>query len=653
MWRSRLTKDTCNDLSYEAPRQRFPDVDASSLSFPLTTDVGALAQGQRSFEYEDYTIDNLHALLISRTSTCRNIIERYLDRIVSHDMNVERGPALNAVVMIAEDACQQADALDEEFERTGNLRPLHGIPVLVKDTIDVFKLPTAMGTLALKDSYPPDDAFIIARLRDAGAVIIGKATMDELSRGSSGKSSRSGFTRNSYDSTKNSGGSSAGSAVGVSANFSVLAIGADSQCSIRSPASYNGIVGLRPTPGLVSRDGTSDGYQIENVYGPMARTVTDLARLLDVIAVPDPADPLTLEPLLRRPTSYTSFLDSNGLKGMRIGILRHFGTIHAWGDPKSALITDLTRTAQGAILEDIAKLGGEIVDQISFPDFEFLRAQDASNQAVDNYLSSFSAPYKSYFDVISSGRVLPQNEMNENSRLMHFISWIHQSSSLSVNDKRLAIDIATKSFVLSVFNISPSDEERIWQIVAKDPYLNSIHIGSEIATKHKEKMRSALEQIMTSNRLNAIAYPESPFGPAYAWSEAKNETVAAQNARLSTVTEMPAIVVPGGWGSVAEPFATPQETPRPFGIEFMARKYDEATLIRIAYAFEQGTNHRKPPRYSFTTSTHNGSVNIPGFNALKLEAAEIFFSICSSIDEQDNDTQLNYFTNIVKQIFPR
>jgi Asp-tRNA(Asn)/Glu-tRNA(Gln) amidotransferase A subunit family amidase len=278
-----------------------------------------MAQSGASFNLTEATIDDIHAAYKSGRLTCRQLVQMYLDRIEAFD---KKGPNINAIITVNPEALAEADRLDSAYKASGQVGPLHGIPVIFKDQGDVKGMPTTLGSLLFKDYYPDRDCFVAEKLRTAGAVILAKATLGELGGGDT-HGSLFGSTRNPYDTERTVGGSSGGSAAAVSANYSTVAVGQEGLASIRRPSTWNCIAGMRPTAGLVSRGGVYGCWpEINGSLGPMARTVTDLAALLDAMAGYDPEDPVTARGVGHIPDSFKNFLDSKGLKGARIGVLR-------------------------------------------------------------------------------------------------------------------------------------------------------------------------------------------------------------------------------------------------------------------------------------------------------------------------------------------
>src|SRR4051812_19610568 len=258
-----------------------------------------------AFQVVETSIDDIHAAYKSGRLTARQLTQSYLDRINAYN---KQGPNINAIITLNPDALADADKLDAAYRRSGFAGPLHGIPVLVKDEIDTAGLPTTLGSVAFKDYRPTKDAFVVEQLRKAGAIILGKTTLGEFALGDT-YGSMFGITRNPYDPERTVGGSSGGSAASVNANFSTIALAEETGSSVRRPAGWNGLVGLRPTPGLVSRSGMWDGYPTEAAQmSPIARNVSDLAHLLDVMVGYDPEDPMTAAGVGQHRGSYMRFL---------------------------------------------------------------------------------------------------------------------------------------------------------------------------------------------------------------------------------------------------------------------------------------------------------------------------------------------------------
>ena len=270
-----------------------------------------MAQSTAPFKILEATIDDIHSAYKSGHLTCRQLIQMYLDRIEAFD---KKGPAINAIITINSNALEAADRLDTGYKASGPVGPLHGIPVFLKDQVDAKGMPTTLGSVLFKNYYPDKDAFVVNKLKEAGAIILGKTTLGELGGGDT-HGSLFGSTRNPYALDRTVGGSSGGSAASVSANFTTVAVGQEGLASIRRPSTWNSIVGMRTTAGLVSRGGVYSGWpEKAGSLGPMARTVRDLAILLDVMVGYDSEDPLTATGVGHIPDSFTGFLDKPPLK---------------------------------------------------------------------------------------------------------------------------------------------------------------------------------------------------------------------------------------------------------------------------------------------------------------------------------------------------
>lgn len=330
-------------------------LEAAALATPATAQI----------EVTGASIAELQEAMAAGRATSAEITRAYLDRIAAYDRPGPggRGPALNAMIWMNPNAVAEAEALDRERAERGARGPLHGIPVILKDNYDTHDLPTSAGSLALASNIAPDDAFQVARLRDAGVVIVGKSNMHELASGITTIGSLGGQTRNPYDPARNPGGSSGGTGAAVAASFAAIGWGSDTCGSIRIPAAQNDLVGLRPTKGLSSIDGIIPLSHTQDVGGPLARTVRDLAIALDATVGPDPADPATAILEGRPPASFVDALDPNALDGARIGILEAY-----FGDaPEEGEAGRLVREAIGRM----AELGADTVT-VEIPDLDEL-----------------------------------------------------------------------------------------------------------------------------------------------------------------------------------------------------------------------------------------------------------------------------------------
>jgi amidase len=503
--------------------------------------AAAPAPAAPAFELDETTLADLQAGMKSGKFTARSLTEKYLARIEQID---QHGPALNSVIEVNPDALAIADALDQERRAKGARGPLHGIPVLIKDNIATAdRMQTTAGSLALVGSKPPRDAFVAQKLRQAGAVLLGKTNLSEWanirsSHSSSGWSGRGGLTRNPYCLDRNPCGSSSGSGAAVAANLCALAIGTETDGSIVCPASANGIVGIKPTLGLVSRSGIIPISHSQDTAGPMARTVTDAAIFLGALAGADPTDPATAASQGKIPADYTRFLEANGLQGARLGIARkYFGFNEAVDALMNHLIEEMKR--HGAILVDPADL--ETHGKFDDSEFEvFLYELKADLNA---YLAGLgpNAPVKSLKEVI---------EFNEKHREKE-MPWFGQ-------------DIFVKA-------------EAKGPLTTKD-YLDALEKNQRLSRKE------GIDALMDQHQLDAIVAPTG--SPAWPTDLVNGDHSAGGSSNAAAVAGYPNINVPAGMISGL-----------PVGISFFGRAWSEPTLIKIAYSFEQVTRARQAPGF--------------------------------------------------------
>jgi Asp-tRNA(Asn)/Glu-tRNA(Gln) amidotransferase A subunit family amidase len=496
------------------------------------TGVHGQPQSHSRFEVTETTIAETQAAIRSGKVTCRQLVEAYLKRIRAYD----QATGLNAIVVVNPSALADADRLDQEFKRTGKLRPLHGIAVIVKDNYDTKDLQTTGGSLALKGFAPSEDAYMVKKIREAGGIVLAKSNMAEWAFSPYVTvSSIAGVTRNPYDLDRVPAGSSGGTGAAVAASLGEIGIGTDTGNSIRGPSSHNALVGIRPTIGLTSRDGIIPLFLGNDVGGPMARTVEDAARLLDVLAGYDPADPVTKLSEGQIPKTYTRFLDKNGLRGARIAVFRSYVDAPTT-DPQIKALTE-------AAIRDLKAQGAEIIDPFTIPDFEKLTDNIwcGDFQAdVNQYLAAHAqnARYKNLAEIVQSGLYLPY------------------------------IDARLKSAVQPKAASAQPDP----------PCLDTYHSEKKIA------FRTAMMAAMDAAKVDAIVYPT--------WSNAPRkvgdtQSPAGDNSQiLSPQTGFPAISVPMGY----------TYDTLPAGLTFLGRLFSEPTLIKYAYAYEQATKHRHPPK---------------------------------------------------------
>lgn len=489
---------------------------------------------QTSFNVLETSIEAIHRAFASGDLTARQLVEAYLDRIKAYD---QAGPTINAVITVNNKAVVEADVLDARFKTGGLVGPLHGIPVVVKDQADVKGMPTTLGSVLFKDLHPNRDANVVARVRDAGAVILGKSTLGELGGGDT-HGSLFGSTRNPYALTRTVGGSSGGSAACVAANFCTVAVAQEGFASIRRPATWNSIVGMRPTAGLVSRGNVYAGWpQVAGSLGPMARTVADLAKLLDVMVGYDSLDPVTASGVGHVPDSYTTLLSRNGLNGARIGILREpmgYDT-----EPDSEDFAKITEVFDRAVGE-LRDAGAEIVDPVVIPKLNELLARRAGS------FVEAEASFHSYFDGIADAPFKSRKEATESPDFSKVVR----------------------------------GSQARWTRTADEGQ----HYAYLLA---KEELMTNLLTVMADHKLDAIVHKAVEHQPTLI-SEGVNPPYVDQKGapHLNTfLVYVPSIVVPAGF----------TRDDLPAGITFLGRPYDDANMIKFAYAYEQATKHRKPP----------------------------------------------------------
>ncbi len=354
--------------------------------------------GGQEFGIKESTIESIHDAFKERKIDCEQLIQRYLYRIKKYNFSLERGAPLNAFVALNPNAVRQAKALDRHFKQSNKLMgPLHCIPIAVKDNIDTVDTPSTSGTLALLGSQPISNAFLVNKLRAAGGIIIGKAAMDELASGGEGISGCIGRIGNADDPNQNSGGSSGGSAVAVSANFAVLGIGTDNSGSVRVPAVFNGVYAIRPSTGLISHLGILPRGNLDGVAGVMARSIPDLA-LAAIASTSDPDDHFTKQ--VPRTDSYANNLKNASLDGRRIGVIRSVAGNEVFD------ATDKTSMAIfNQVKARLERKGASLVE-INLPVFDTNRDNNMAGEAedIDQYLASFASTRRNLQDICLSGR---------------------------------------------------------------------------------------------------------------------------------------------------------------------------------------------------------------------------------------------------------
>jgi amidase len=509
---------------------------------PHSAQAAQPAPEVKSFELDEVTISDLQDGMKSGKFTARSLVEKYSQRIDDID---KHGPTINSVLERNPDALSIADALDRERKSKGPRGPMHGIPVLIKDNIDTAdRMMTTAGSLALVGAKPPKDSFVAQKLRAAGAVILGKTNLSEWanirsSHSTSGWSGRGGLTKNPYALDRNPCGSSSGSGAGVSANLCAAAIGTETDGSIVCPSSSNSITGIKPTVGLVSRSGIIPISHTQDGAGPMCRTVRDAAILLGALVGTDPEDAATAESNGKSHTDYTEFLDPNGLRGARIGVVRksYFG----FNDAVDALMEQA--------LDAVKKQGATLVDPA---DIETLGKFDESELTVFMYelkadLNSYlarlgpSAPVRTLKDIIDF------NDRNAQKEMPYF------------------------------------GQDLFLKAEAKGPLTTKEYVDA--LQKNRQLARTeGIDALMNKHNLDALVAPTG--GPAWLTDLINGDHVAGGSSNAAAVAGYPNVNVPAGFL-----FGLP------IGISFFGRAWSEPTLIKFAYAFEQTTQARQAPGF--------------------------------------------------------
>ena len=489
-----------------------------------------------AFDVTEQSVSQLGVAMADGRVTAVNLVDSYLARIEAYD---QQGPTLNAMIVLNPLARQEAIALDEE-RAAGQIRgPLHGVPVVVKDNYDTAELPTTAGAIALATSIPPDDATQVKRLRNAGAVILGKTNMHELARGITTVASYGGQTRNPYNPRRNPGGSSGGTGAAVAASFAAFGMGSDTCGSIRIPSAHHSLVGLRGTRGLASGDGIIPLSTTQDIGGPLARTVEELAFALDATVGYDPADETTRLSDGHIPDTYTAALNAGGLAQARLGVVRSMVG-------NNGAERDVLAVIEAAIAE-MEALGATVID-IQEPDLrEVVQGASVIGQEFkfdfDEYLRNTpDAPVRTLAEVVRQG-------------LYHVI---------------------LESGLENAVSIETLDTDDYRQRLSK-----------------RDEIRRTIVDLMTEESLDALLYPTirqtaRPVG----------QPQPGSNCALSANSGLPAITVPAGYA----------EDDMPVGVELLGLPWSELRLLELAYAYEQGTEHRRAP--AFTPSLFSESTGV-------------------------------------------
>ncbi|MEZ0542139.1 amidase [Fibrella arboris] len=483
-----------------------------------------------NFDLVEATISDIHTAFRNGSLTSEQLVQAYLERIRAYDQPTK----LNSIILVNAEAIATARALDAEFRKTGKLRPLQGIPVIVKDNFNTRGLQTTGGSIALRGFVPGEDAYQVQQLKEAGAIVLAKSNMAEWAfTPMHSQSSMAGETLNPYNLAYVPAGSSGGTAAAVAANLGTVGLGSDTGNSIRGPSSHNALVGFRTSLGLVSRYGIIPLYSRNDVGGPMCRTVEDAVRLLEVTAGYDPHDPITKNSQGYVPKSYTQFLKKDGLKGARIGVMRQLTekNIH----PEIKALFDKA-------VADLTRAGATVVD-VTIPDFDSLRA--------NQWCADFRTDLETYLR-----------------------TFVKRDTLKTLED------------VIRVGGYSDIVRDRLTyqQTHTGRPVHPEIPCGDAFTDPLRIAFRKGVEAEMNRLKVDALIYPSWNYPPALV-GDAKG--YKGDNSQLiAPATGLPAFTIPMGYTT----------GDLPAGLQFLGRLFDEPTLIRLTYSYEQATHHRIPPK---------------------------------------------------------
>lgn len=524
---------------------------AACTSLAIVTAESAIAA---TFSLQDATIRDINKAFNSGALTSEKLVGLYLDRIAAYD---DTGPAINSVITTNPNALDIAKALDLERQTSGPRSLLHGIPILFKDNHDTFDIPTTGGSDALVGSIPPDDAFVVDLLRDAGAIIFGKAEMDEFAISGSGYSSLGGQTFNPYNLLRQSGGSSGGTGAAIAASFATFGTGSDTGGSIRTPCSFQGLVCVRPTRGLLSLDGIIPFVLSRDMIGPMARSVEDAAIALGVMAEFDPNNPGIKTPIEAPPIEldkfyddYTQFLDKDALKGARLGLVTNYLGEDNGVDPEvTALVENAIQVMKG--------LGAEIVET----SFE------------DDFLSTLSGVYGTAIAVeqeIYLEEYLATLDPQYPKTLEELIA-VLESPEIANSETPSSI-IGTLQFAVSEGETEDADYLEVADVIA--PFLRETLIGRLDSLDVDAFLFPTVDTFARPARgVDDPTYVDPPGNPP------------SRQALFASSTGLPDITVPAGFGSQGLPVT----------LSLTGRPFSESTLLGLAYSFEQATKYRQSP----------------------------------------------------------
>ncbi|KAB1188361.1 MULTISPECIES: amidase [Haloferax] len=489
------------------------------------------------FDVTEKTIDDVHTAYESDELTCRELVESYLERIDAYDTN---GPELNSIITVNPNATARADELDAAFDEDGFVGPLHGIPIVVKDQVETADIRTTFGSEAFADYHPTANATLITKLEAAGAVILAKTNLPDWATSWFGYSSIIGRTKNPYDLARDPGGSSSGTGAAVAANLGTVGIGEDTGGSIRLPAAYNNLFGLRVTPGLLSRNGMSPLVVSQDTPGPMARTAKELAQILDVTVGYDAEDEYTaVNELTEDAGHYVDSLDADALSGARIGVLRD-----AFGDEDDPESGPVTRKVNEAI-ETMADAGAEIVDPVEVPDL------DTHLENTSLYILQSKRDLNEFFAARDDAPVDSVAELYESGQYHEILD--------------LLIGIAEEG------PEDPTEDPDYWKSVAA-----------------QLQFQRTVLNVYAAHDLDILLCPDVQVIPPTA------EAIEAGELDTLTFPTNTILASQAGLCAVSVPTGLTDDG-HPVGVELIGKPYRETTVLSLAYAFEQVADPRVPP----------------------------------------------------------
>ena len=503
-----------------------------------------MSNAAHALSVEEASVADVQAAFLSGQMTARELVTEYLKRIDAYD---KQGPYINSIINLNPNALAEADALDEKLKRTGKLSgPMHGIPVLIKDCIDAAGMPMTAGFQGWKNYYPPTDAPLVAKIKASGAIVIGKASLSEFTNGGGDNinSVLAGYARNPYNTAFATGGSSGGTGAAIAANFALVGVGTDTGGSVRMPSAHNALAGLRPTVGLISRTGIQPNDSVRDTAGPMARTVTDMAHLLDAMVGIDAKDAATLKSKGHIAKTYVSSLKRDALKGARLGVLRQVFTDKVT-DPR--IIKHFEQT-----LTELRNAGAEIVDTFVVPEIEGLPRA-------------------------------PQTPARRKADMIKFLAdhpGIPYASPQAMADSKLAHPLHQAGLEMVAASGDPeSDPATIKGLETEATY------------------RTAFTNAMDTGKIDALVFPTWAQLPVV--NGDRNTQVMTDEANpkggvtglgssltfVGSTLQWPALSVPSGYLGQG----------LPVGLQILGRAWDESKIIGYAYAYEQATHYRRPP----------------------------------------------------------